>query len=117
MQSKNIVFVAPGKAELTVEEVPELKPDQVLVELAVSTTSSGTERANLLGSDTVDWTSPPNPTPWGPVAEASPGTHAVTFSKSRWVRRRGWTGPCFRGWPGRARSTLQRALVGLGRRT
>ena len=60
---------------------------------------------------------PPNPTPWGPVAEASPGTHAVTFSKSRWVRRRGWTGPCFRGWPGRARSTLQRALVGLGRRT
>ena len=62
-------------------------------------------------------TPPPNPTPWGPVAEASPGTHAVTFSKSRWVRRRGWTGPCFRGWPGRARSTLQRALVGLGRRT
>ena len=61
---------------------------------------------------------PPPPTPTRGVRspEASPGTHAVSFSKSRWVRRRGWTGPCFRGWPGRARPTLQRAFVGLGRR-
>lgn len=59
MQSKNIVFTERGKAALISEPVAELKPDEVLVELAVSTTSSGTERANLLGSDTVDWTSPP----------------------------------------------------------
>ena len=52
---------------------------------------------------------------WSP--EASPGTRAVSFSKSRWVRRCGWTGPCFHGWPGRAHSTLQRSLVGLGHRT
>lgn len=58
----------------------------------------------------------PTPTRGVRSPEASPGTHAVSFSKSRWVRRRGWTGPCFRGWPGRARPTLQRAFVGLGRR-
>lgn len=63
---------------------------------------------------------PPPPPPHRRGArspEASPGTHAFPLSKSRAVRRRGWTGPCFRGWPGRARSTLRRALVGLGRRT
>ncbi len=59
MQSKNIVFTERGKAALISEPVEELKPNEVLVELAVSTTSSGTERANLLGSDTVDWTKPP----------------------------------------------------------
>ena len=59
MKSKNIVFTERGKAELIEEELQPMSPTDVLVELAVSTTSSGTERANLLGSDTVDWTSPP----------------------------------------------------------
>ena len=58
-ESKNIVFPERGRAELITEPVAPLKPNEVLVELAVSTTSSGTERANLLGSDTVDWTKPP----------------------------------------------------------
>ncbi len=59
MNSKNIVFTEPGKAELLSEPIQVLKEDEVLVELAVSTTSSGTERANLLGSDTLSWSSAP----------------------------------------------------------
>lgn len=61
MISKNIVFTEIGKAELIEEPVAPLKEDEVLVELAVSTTSSGTERANLMGSDTVAWNKPPRP--------------------------------------------------------
>ena len=53
MQSKNIVFTRPGVAELLTEEVCEPAADQVLVKLAVSTISSGTERANLVGDPVV----------------------------------------------------------------
>ncbi|MBQ1216827.1 MAG: zinc-binding dehydrogenase [Clostridia bacterium] len=59
MRSRNIVFPERGRAELIEEEIQEIRAGEVLVHLAVSTTSSGTERANLLGSDTVDWTAPP----------------------------------------------------------
>ena len=58
MRSRNIVFPERGRAELIEEEIQEIRAGEVLVHLAVSTTSSGTERANLLGSDTVDWTAP-----------------------------------------------------------
>ena len=46
---KSIVFTEPCVAKLIEEPVPEVKPGHVLVRLAVSTISSGTERANLVG--------------------------------------------------------------------
>lgn len=49
MERKRILFTSPGVAEYVTADCPALKPDQVLVKLAVSTVSSGTERANLLG--------------------------------------------------------------------
>ncbi len=54
MNSKNIVFVDANRAELVDEPVGELKENEVLVRLAVSSISSGTERANLVGSDSVN---------------------------------------------------------------
>lgn len=55
MKSKNIVFVKENTAELICEEVREPEENEVVVKLAVSTISSGTERANLTGSKTVSW--------------------------------------------------------------
>ncbi|MBQ7935744.1 MAG: zinc-binding alcohol dehydrogenase [Clostridia bacterium] len=49
MKSKNIVFVEPNKAELLEDEVRLPQAGEVLVRLSVSTISSGTERANLVG--------------------------------------------------------------------
>lgn len=53
--SKNlsIYFTKPCVAELCPGEVPALKDNEVLVKLAVSTVSSGTERANLIGEKNV----------------------------------------------------------------
>lgn len=50
MKSKNIVFTKPNTAEILEEEVLSPKGDGVLVKLAFSTISSGTERANLVGN-------------------------------------------------------------------
>ena len=49
METKSIVFTAPGIAQVLDIPLPELKENQVQVKLAFSTLSSGTERANLLG--------------------------------------------------------------------
>lgn len=49
MKNKRIYFTAPNIAELLEKDTDEPKAGQVLVELAVSTISSGTERANLVG--------------------------------------------------------------------
>ncbi len=49
MNSKNIVFASPGVAELWEEPVRQPNADEVVVQLACSTISSGTERANLIG--------------------------------------------------------------------
>lgn len=46
---KMIVFTAPNTAELLERNIPVPKGDNVLVKLAVSSISSGTERANLTG--------------------------------------------------------------------
>ena len=56
MNSKNIVFTEATRAELIMEPVREIKEHEVLVRLAVSSISSGTERANLIGSDSVNCT-------------------------------------------------------------
>lgn len=53
MKSKNIVFVRENVAELLSEEVRAPRNGEVLVKLCVSSISSGTERANLIGSKTV----------------------------------------------------------------
>ena len=61
MNSKNIVFTRVNTAELLEEPVPVLGEHDVLVQLAVSSISSGTERANLTGSKTVSWKRPEEP--------------------------------------------------------
>lgn len=49
MKTKGIVFTAPGVAELLEREVAAPAVGEVLVRLEVSTISSGTERANVVG--------------------------------------------------------------------
>lgn len=49
MNSKHIVFTKPNTAELLSDEIGLPKADQVQVALEISTISSGTERANLIG--------------------------------------------------------------------
>ncbi len=58
MSLKRIVFTKPCVAELLEYEVSEPKPDEVQVKLTFSTISSGTERANLMGSKTIAWNHP-----------------------------------------------------------
>ncbi len=58
MNSKNIVFVKPNVAELIEEPINELDSNEIMVKLCVSSISSGTERANLMGSKTVSWKEP-----------------------------------------------------------
>lgn len=53
MKIKQIVFTAPRTAELLERELPALASDDILVQTAVSSVSSGTERANVLGDPNV----------------------------------------------------------------
>lgn len=53
MKTKQILFTAPCVAELTDKEIGEPGDNEVRVRLAVSTISSGTERANLIGDPNV----------------------------------------------------------------
>jgi len=55
MEGKRIVFTKPCVAELLDYEVKDPAENEVQVRLAVSSVSSGTERANLTGSKTVAW--------------------------------------------------------------
>jgi len=47
MIGKQIVFVARGAAAVRPYEVPDLAPDQILIETIYTTISQGTERAHL----------------------------------------------------------------------
>lgn len=58
MLSKRIVFTEPCVAKFLDCEIPDPAADEVQVRLAVSSISSGTERANLMGSKTVAWNMP-----------------------------------------------------------
>ena len=58
MKSKNIVFTKPNVAELIEEDISAPASNDIQVRLMYSTISSGTERANLMGSKTVSWRSP-----------------------------------------------------------
>ncbi len=62
MKNPNIVFTAPCIAELLDKEIPSPKADEVLVEIAITTVSAGTERANLIGDANVQGTNAPNVT-------------------------------------------------------
>jgi NADPH:quinone reductase-like Zn-dependent oxidoreductase len=53
MNSRNIVFTKPNTAELLTEDCRQPQANEVLVKLAVSSVSSGTERANLVGDPRV----------------------------------------------------------------
>ena len=53
MKAKQIVFTQPCRAELIEKEVSAPKAGEVQVRLAVSSISSGTERANLVGNPNV----------------------------------------------------------------
>ncbi len=53
MKAKQILFTAPAVAETVVKEVAPPASREVQVRLCVSTVSSGTERANLLGDANV----------------------------------------------------------------
>ena len=58
MISKQIVFTDVNVVQVQNHEVPDPAAGQVQVRLAVSSISSGTERANLMGSTTVAWNRP-----------------------------------------------------------
>ena len=58
MAYKRIVFTKPNTAELLDYEIAAPKDNEIQVALAVSTVSSGTERANIMGSTTVAWNRP-----------------------------------------------------------
>ena len=58
MLTNRIYFTSPGVAELIQEELPAPGPGQVQVQIAVSTISSGTERANLTGDVNINSTRP-----------------------------------------------------------
>ena len=52
-ENLSIYFTSPCVAELCESELREVADNEVLVKLAVSTVSSGTERANLIGDKNV----------------------------------------------------------------
>lgn len=55
MQNRSIIFTSPCVAELIEGEISAPGAGEVQVKLAVSTISSGTERANLIGDPNVGW--------------------------------------------------------------
>ena len=59
MNNPAIVFTAPRIAELLDAEIPQIKSNEVLVEIAFSTISAGTERANLIGDPNITSTKGP----------------------------------------------------------
>jgi len=58
MKTKTIAFVKENTVELIEQEVRVPNAHEVLVKLCFSAISSGTERANLMGSKTVSWIKP-----------------------------------------------------------
>ena len=58
---KQIVFTKVNTAELLEREISDPGPKEVQVALAVSSISSGTERAGITGSTTVSWKRPAAP--------------------------------------------------------
>ena len=59
MQNRSIIFTGPCVAELVSGEISAPGPGEVQIKLAVSSISSGTERANLIGDPNVGWDTGP----------------------------------------------------------
>ena len=59
MKNPSIIFTSPCVAQVLDQEIPQIKVDEVLVEIAISTISSGTERANLIGDPNINSTKGP----------------------------------------------------------
>ncbi len=60
MKNPNIVFTSPCVAELVDREIPTATPGKVVVKIAVTTISAGTERANLVGDANVGGANAPS---------------------------------------------------------
>ena len=58
MEVKQIVFTAPGRAELLTYPVAPVGADEVAVQTVITTISNGTERANLIGDVNINSTKP-----------------------------------------------------------
>lgn len=54
MKNKNIIFTAPGIAEVIEKDMPTPGAGEVLIRMLRTTISSGTEKANLIGDANVD---------------------------------------------------------------
>lgn len=54
MKNKNIIFTAPGIAEVIEKDMPTANAGEVLVRILRTTISSGTEKANLIGDANVN---------------------------------------------------------------
>ena len=74
MQNKQIVFTAVNTAKLLSKDLPVCNADQVVVETAVSTLSSGTERANITGDPNVSGGGPSSVTFPRALGYSSAGT-------------------------------------------
>ena len=59
MKNAKIIFTSPKKAEILYSDIPVPSGNQVLVNLQVSTISSGTERANLIGDKNLNFQKAP----------------------------------------------------------
>ena len=59
MKNPNIVFTAPCVAEVIEKEIPTCGDNEVLIEIAVTSISAGTERANLIGDPNISYGSAP----------------------------------------------------------
>ena len=60
MKNKNIIFTAPGVAEVIEKDMPTTKAGEVLIRMLRTTISSGTEKANLIGDANVNSQKAPN---------------------------------------------------------
>lgn len=63
LKNLSIVFASPGEVELVKSETEEIKDNEVLVEIAFSAISSGTEKAKLSGETNVAISAIPDPFP------------------------------------------------------
>jgi len=58
MKNKNIIFTAPGVAEIIEKDMPQVTRGTVLVRSVRDTISPGTERANLIGDPNINSSAP-----------------------------------------------------------
>ena len=60
-ENRKIIFTKPGVAEVVPCAMPEIGPDEVLIETDYTAISAGTEKANILDLPNVSHTWPKQP--------------------------------------------------------